>query len=65
MTYRRSLTQWGLKLIMQSKIADEVYKQLKHSIASGDLQSGKKLPSERDLADQFAVNRAWRFTKLF
>src|SRR4030042_2935214 len=46
-----------IKPIKQSKIADEVYKQLKHSIASGDLQSGKKLPSERDLAEQFAVNR--------
>jgi GntR family transcriptional regulator, transcriptional repressor for pyruvate dehydrogenase complex len=43
--------------IKQSRIADEVYDRLKRSIVSRDLRPGMRLPSERDLADQFQVNR--------
>jgi GntR family transcriptional repressor for pyruvate dehydrogenase complex len=45
------------KPIRQSRISDKVTEQLKQSILLGDFELGDKLPSERDLAEQFQVSR--------
>jgi GntR family transcriptional regulator, transcriptional repressor for pyruvate dehydrogenase complex len=43
--------------IKQSRVSGEVTEQLKQSILLGHFKSGDKLPSERDLAEQFQVSR--------
>ncbi|MGD0237304.1 MAG: GntR family transcriptional regulator [Syntrophorhabdales bacterium] len=43
--------------IKQSRISGEVTEQLKQSILLGHFKSGEKLPSERELAEQFQVSR--------
>jgi GntR family transcriptional regulator, transcriptional repressor for pyruvate dehydrogenase complex len=43
--------------IRQIRVSEEVAKQLKQSILSGQLKPGDKLPSERELADEFEVSR--------
>lgn len=45
------------KPIKQHRISEEVAENLKISILSGQLTAGDKLPSERELADQFQVSR--------
>lgn len=45
------------KPINQFRIWEEVAEQLKDSILSGDFKPGDKLPSERELAEQFQVGR--------
>jgi GntR family transcriptional regulator, transcriptional repressor for pyruvate dehydrogenase complex len=45
------------KPIRQLRIWEEVAEQLKNSILSGDFKPGDKLPSERELAEQFQVGR--------
>lgn len=45
------------KPIKQLRISEEVAEQLKESIVSGHFNPGEKLPSERDLAEQFQVSR--------
>lgn len=45
------------KPVKQSRISDEVADQLKRSILLGYFKAGDKLPSERDLAEQFKVSR--------
>lgn len=45
------------KPIRQSRVSNEVAVQLKQSILSGVLKPGDKLPSERELAEQFQVSR--------
>ncbi len=45
------------KPIRQPRISEEVFQQLKEAILSGEFKSGDKLPSERDLAEQFQVSR--------
>ena len=47
----------NFKPIKQPRISDEVFQQLKESILSNDFKAGDKLPSERELADQFQVSR--------
>ena len=38
-------------------ISDKIARQIEGNILSGDLDKGEKLPSERDLAEQFDVSR--------
>lgn len=45
------------KPIQQLRLWEEVAEQLKDSILSGDFKPGDKLPSERELAEQFKVGR--------
>jgi GntR family transcriptional regulator, transcriptional repressor for pyruvate dehydrogenase complex len=45
------------KPINQLRIWEEVAEQLKDSILSGDFKPGDKMPSERELAEQFQVGR--------
>jgi len=45
------------KPIRQFRISEEVTDQLKQSILLGEFKAGDKLPSERDLAEQFQVSR--------
>ena len=45
------------KPIRQARVSEEVAEQLKHSIIMGHFKEGDKLPSERDLADEFQVSR--------
>jgi len=45
------------KPIRQFRVSEEVTEQLKQSILLGGFKAGDKLPSERDLAEQFQVSR--------
>lgn len=45
------------KPIKQSRVSEEVAEQLKQSIIMGEFKEGDKLPSERDLANEFQVSR--------
>jgi GntR family transcriptional regulator, transcriptional repressor for pyruvate dehydrogenase complex len=47
----------AFKPIKQSRISEEVAEQLKQSILLSTFKAGDKLPSERELADQFQVSR--------
>lgn len=47
----------SFKPVKQSRVSDEVADQLKRSILLGYFKAGDKLPSERDLAEQFRVSR--------
>lgn len=47
----------AFKPIKQSRVSGEVAEQLKQSILLGHFKAGDKLPSERDLAEQFQVSR--------
>lgn len=44
--------------IKQSRVSEEVTDQIKDSIIRGNLKSGDKLPSERELSELFHVSRA-------
>ena len=43
--------------IVRRKLSDEVFDRLKSLIASGELQPGDAMPSERDLMERFGVGR--------
>ncbi len=43
--------------IKQSRISEGVINQIKHSILLGHFKAGERLPSERDLAEEFRVSR--------
>ncbi|MEJ2641566.1 MAG: FadR/GntR family transcriptional regulator [Desulfosarcinaceae bacterium] len=45
------------KPIRQYRISEEVLGQLKDSILLGEFKSGEKLPSERELTEEFQVSR--------
>jgi len=45
------------KPIRQFRISEEVLSQLKESILLGKFKSGQKLPSERELTEEFQVSR--------
>ena len=45
------------KPIRQFRISEEVLSQLKESILLGKFKSGEKLPSERELTEEFQVSR--------
>lgn len=44
--------------IKNTKIYEQVIEQIQQMIINGELKSGQKLPSERDLAEQLQVGRA-------
>lgn len=44
--------------IKQKRVSEEVTEQIKSSIIRGRFKNGDKLPSERELSDQFHVSRA-------
>jgi GntR family transcriptional regulator, transcriptional repressor for pyruvate dehydrogenase complex len=45
------------KPIRQFRVSEEVREQLKQSILQGHFKAGDRLPSERDLAEEFQVSR--------
>jgi DNA-binding FadR family transcriptional regulator len=45
------------KPIKQSRVSDEVIDQLKQSILVGHFKAGDRLPSEREMAEEFQVSR--------
>ena len=47
----------NFKSVKQPRISEEVFNQLKEAILSHDFTAGDKLPSERELAEQFQVSR--------
>jgi GntR family transcriptional regulator, transcriptional repressor for pyruvate dehydrogenase complex len=47
----------SFKPIRQFRVSGEVAEQLKHSILVGQFKAGDRLPSERELAEQFQVSR--------
>ena len=47
----------NFKPIKQSRVSEEVLSQLKEAILLGHYKSGEKLPSERELTEQFRVSR--------
>jgi DNA-binding FadR family transcriptional regulator len=47
----------AFKPVEGSRPADAIQSQIRNSIASRKLKSGDRLPTERDLAEQFAVSR--------
>ncbi|GAB3011384.1 GntR family transcriptional regulator [Bowmanella dokdonensis] len=46
-----------MQRIRAKKLSDVILEQLESMILDGNLAAGQKLPSERDLAEQFAVSR--------
>ena len=47
----------SFKPIKQSRVSEQVLEQLKEAILLGKFKSGDKLPSERELTQQFRVSR--------
>ena len=45
------------KPIRPVRVSDEVFEQLKQSILLGHFKAGERLPTERDLAEEFQVSR--------
>jgi GntR family transcriptional repressor for pyruvate dehydrogenase complex len=46
------------KTIKKARLSDEIVKQIKESLFAGKLQAGDRLPTERELAEQFETSRA-------
>lgn len=44
--------------VRRLKVAEQVARTIREAIVGGRFRPGENLPSERDLADQFAVNRS-------
>jgi DNA-binding FadR family transcriptional regulator len=55
--WRKANAMTSFKPIRQVRIYEEVLKQLREAILSGQYRSGEKLPSERELSEQFQVSR--------
>jgi GntR family transcriptional repressor for pyruvate dehydrogenase complex len=47
----------SFKPLKQSRVSEEVLRQLKEAILLGEFKSGQKLPSERELTEAFRVSR--------
>ncbi len=47
-----------LREVKKEKIFQEIVRQIRHLISSGNVRAGDKLPPERDLAQVFKVSRA-------
>jgi len=43
--------------VKKVRVFEEIVQQLKEHFAKGELKPGDKLPSERELAEQFNVSR--------
>jgi GntR family transcriptional repressor for pyruvate dehydrogenase complex len=48
----------SFKPLKQSRVSEEVLRQLKEAIILGEFKSGQKLPSERELTEAFRVSRS-------
>jgi GntR family transcriptional repressor for pyruvate dehydrogenase complex len=48
----------NFKPLKQSRVSEEVLRQLKEAIILGEFKSGQKLPSERELTEAFRVSRS-------
>ena len=46
-----------LKPVNHNSASSQIYEQLLHYIISGEWPVGTRLPSEKDLAEQFGVSR--------
>jgi len=46
------------KIIKRARLSDEIVRQIKETLFAGKLQVGDRLPTERELAEQFAASRA-------
>src|SRR5215475_9391699 len=46
-----------LKLLQDKPLQQQLYDQLRQSIAAGRLATGARMPSTRMLSDQFAISR--------
>jgi len=42
--------------LLIGKVSDHIERRIKEAILDGKLKPGKKLPSEREMADQFAAS---------
>lgn len=51
------MSTWTLQSIKKTRVSEDIVGQLKGLIAEGKLRSGDKLPSERELSEQFEVSR--------
>lgn len=47
----------NFKPVRQARVSEEVFGQLKQAILSNNLKSGDRMPTEKDLAEQFQVSR--------
>jgi GntR family transcriptional repressor for pyruvate dehydrogenase complex len=47
-----------IRRVTKISISEEIAKQIMDLIASGDLEPGQRLPSERDLCEQFGASRS-------
>ena len=47
-----------MSIVAQPKIADRIATTLRRAIVAGQLRPGDALPSERELADEYDVNRS-------
>lgn len=47
----------GFQRVKSARVSDEIASQIREHIASGKLQIGSRLPSERALAEQFGASR--------
>src|SRR5215831_17511801 len=45
------------KIIQNSRLYEQIVKQIEESLEKGNLKAGDQLPAERDLALQFGVSR--------
>jgi GntR family transcriptional repressor for pyruvate dehydrogenase complex len=43
-------------VVDRSRVADQIFKDLRHQIVIGNLQRGSKLPTERELAERYQVS---------
>lgn len=43
--------------VQSERLYEQIVQQIEHSIVTGELKIGDQLPSERELAEQFAVSR--------
>jgi len=48
----------NFKPLKQSRVSEEVLRQLKEAILLGEFKAGQKLPSERELTEAFRVSRS-------
>jgi GntR family transcriptional regulator, transcriptional repressor for pyruvate dehydrogenase complex len=56
---RRSDVEWpNLEPVRNTRIYEEIVRQIRLLITDGHLKSGDRLPPERDLAERFRVSRA-------
>jgi GntR family transcriptional repressor for pyruvate dehydrogenase complex len=44
------------RVVDRSRVADQIFKDLRHQIVLGELPRGSKLPTERELAERYQVS---------